>query len=97
MTECSDLQTGGPLADALNGLYPSRLEATRSTKPRLAPHSEPKWKPLQADVDATTALDVADQLRAIIDALPPITPRDAHLAALLTEAAELAERRIEIT
>jgi hypothetical protein len=50
-----------------------------------------------ADLDATTALDVADKLRAVVAVLPPATPRDAHLAGLLTEAAELVERRAGIT
>jgi hypothetical protein len=48
-------------------------------------------------LDVTLALDVADQLRAIVAALPATTAGDKHLAALLTEAAELVERRAGIT
>jgi hypothetical protein len=48
-------------------------------------------------LDVALALDVADTLRAVIGALPPTTPRDAHLPALLSEAAELVERRAGIT
>jgi|NGEPerStandDraft_6_1074524.scaffolds.fasta_scaffold241842_1 hypothetical protein len=50
-----------------------------------------------ADIKATEAVDVADQLRAIVAALPADTPRDKQLAAQLTEAAELVERRAGIT
>jgi hypothetical protein len=38
-----------------------------------------------ASLTATEALDVAATLRAIVAALPPTNPRDAHLCALLTE------------
>jgi hypothetical protein len=47
-------------------------------------------------LDAATALNVADQLRDIVAALPPINLRDAHLCVLLTEAAELIEHRAGI-
>ncbi|MGP0111145.1 MAG: hypothetical protein ACLPR9_20220 [Acidimicrobiales bacterium] len=49
-----------------------------------------------ASLTATEALDVAEQVRAILAALPATNPRDAHLCALLTEAAELVERRAGI-
>ena len=41
-------------------------------------------------------LDVAERLRAIVTALPATTAGDAHLAHLLTEAAERVERRAGI-
>ncbi|MGD0880505.1 MAG: hypothetical protein ABSB09_02905 [Acidimicrobiales bacterium] len=48
------------------------------------------------DLVTPEVLDVAAQLRAIVAALPPTNPWEAHLCALLTEAAELVERRARI-
>ena len=42
-------------------------------------------------LDAATAVEVADQLRAIVVSLSPINRRDAHLCVLVTKAAELVE------
>lgn len=44
-------------------------------------------------LNAALALDVAEQLRAIVAALPPESPRDGRLAAQLIEAADFVERR----
>ncbi len=44
------------------------------------------------ELTVTEALDVAERLRSIVAALPAPSPRDVHLAALLTDAAALVER-----
>lgn len=47
---------------------------------------------------AAEAIDVADRLRAVVDALaPPPSSADSHLAAQLADAAELIEKRAGIT
>jgi hypothetical protein len=45
------------------------------------------------DLTLTEAIELADALRGVVAALPAPTPRDASLAASLTEAAALIERR----
>jgi hypothetical protein len=49
------------------------------------------------DLTVTEAVEIADALwGVVVAALPAPTPRDASLAASLTEAAELIERRAGI-
>ena len=47
-------------------------------------------------LDIAEALDVAEQLRAIVAALPADNAHDRHLAARLIDAAELVECRAGI-
>jgi hypothetical protein len=44
------------------------------------------------DLTVREATELADALRAVVEALPRPTPRDASLATSLTEAADLLER-----
>lgn len=44
------------------------------------------------DLTAHEAVELADALRAVVEALPRPTPRDASLATSLTEAANILER-----
>ncbi len=53
-----------------------------------------------AEINALTekqAVAVADRLRVVAEALPGSTPSAAHVATMLSKAAELVERRAGIT
>jgi hypothetical protein len=70
---------------------------TASTPDELdAVLTEAVGRPLD-ELDAATAIDVADRLRAVVAALPPSTPADTHYAGRLTAAAERIERRAGVT
>lgn len=58
--------------------------------------TEAVGRPLD-ELTAVEAIDVADRLRAVVSALPSMTPAETHLAHQLMAAAAAIERRAGVT